>query len=165
MVAKKLSAEKPRSLREEIRQTKPFASPAQEAILSLYRTTDVLQRNFAQIVEPRGISLQQYNVLRILRGAGKEGTPTLDIADRMIEQTPGITRLLDKLEAKQLVRRERCPEDRRQVLCWITPRALQLLNELDKPLADAAEKATKQLTPAELRSLILIMDRLRSPFG
>ena len=80
-----------KTLREEIRQTKPFASPAQEAILGLYRTADLLQRTFAQIVEPRDISLQQYNVLRILRGAGKQGTPTLDIADRMIEKTPGIT--------------------------------------------------------------------------
>src|SRR5579864_6836299 len=69
---------KTRTLREEIRQTKPFASPAQEAILGLYRTADLLQRTFAQIVEPRDISLQQYNVLRILRGAGKQGTPTLD---------------------------------------------------------------------------------------
>ena len=89
---------KPVSLREEIRQTKPFESPTQEAILSVYRTSDVLQRLFVKLVEPHGISLQQYNVLRILRGAGKEGTPTLDIADRMIEKTPGITRLLDKLE-------------------------------------------------------------------
>ncbi len=104
------------SLREEIRQNKPFASPAQEALLALSRTTDLLQRRFAELVEPYGISLQQYNVLRILRGAGQEGTPTLEIADRMIQRTPGITRLLDKLEAKHLVRRKRCPEDRRQVL-------------------------------------------------
>src|ERR1700745_3972622 len=90
------------NLREEIRQTKPFESPAQEAILGIYRTSDMLQRRFAQLVEPHGISLQQYNVLRILRGAGKEGTPTLDIADRMIEKTPGIPRLLVKLEATTL---------------------------------------------------------------
>src|SRR5215468_993641 len=120
---------KPKTLREEIRQSKPFESSAQEAILALYRTTDQLQRRFSKLVEPHGISLQQYNVLRILRGAGKQGTPTLEIADRMIEQTPGITRLLDKLERKKLVRRERCPEDRRQVLCWITKQGLDLLAE------------------------------------
>jgi DNA-binding MarR family transcriptional regulator len=151
-----------RTLREEIRQTKPFSSPAQEAILGLYRTADLLQRTFAQIVEPRDISLQQYNVLRILRGAGKQGTPTLDIADRMIEKTPGITRLLDKLEAKQLVRRERCPDDRRQVLCWITPRGLHLLADLDKPLTSAGEKVAQPLKSSELQTLIALMEKIRN---
>src|SRR3989442_1506877 len=74
---------KPLSLRAEIRQNKPFASPAEEALVALSRTTDLLQRGFAQLVEPYGISPQQYNVLRILRGASQEGTPTLEIADRM----------------------------------------------------------------------------------
>jgi DNA-binding MarR family transcriptional regulator len=156
---------KTRTLREEIRQTKPFASPAQEAILGLYRTADLLQRAFARIVEPRGISLQQYNVLRILRGAGEQGTPTLDIADRMIEKTPGITRLLDKLEAKRLVRRERCPEDRRQVLCWITARGLQLLADLDKPLTSAGEKVAQPLKSSELQTLIALMERIRNHLG
>jgi hypothetical protein len=87
-----LAPRKTKSLRDEIRQSKPFDSPAQEAILALYRTSDMLRRRFSQLVEPHGISLQQYNVLRILRGAGKAGTPTLDIADRMIEMTPGVTR-------------------------------------------------------------------------
>lgn len=151
----------PLNLREEIRQTKPFESPAQEAILGIYRTSDMLQRRFAQLVEPRGISLQQYNVLRILRGAGKEGTPTLDIAQRMIEKTPGITRLLDKLEAKHLVRRKRCPEDRRQVLCWITDAGLNLLSQLDKPLVQSGSSAVECLNQAEIRQLIAILGRLR----
>ena len=153
---------KTRTLREEIRQTKPFETPAQEAILALFRTTDLLQRMFSQLVEPHGISLQQYNVLRILRGAGKEGMPTLDIADRMVEKTPGITRLLDKLEAKQFVRRERCREDRRQVLCWITERGLRLLAELDKPAVSAGSKAMEPLAPDFLRTLILQLERIRS---
>ena len=149
------------SLREEIRQNKPFQSPAHEAILALSRTSDVLQRRFTQLVEPHGISLQQYNVLRILRGAGQEGTPTLEIADRMIQKTPGITRLLDKLEAKQLVRRKRCPEDRRQVLCWITDAGLRLLADLDKPMADSGTRAMESLTTPELRELIAVLERVR----
>jgi MarR family transcriptional regulator, organic hydroperoxide resistance regulator len=153
---------KPKTLRDELRQNKPFESPAQEAILSLFRTTDMLQRMFSQLVEPHGISLQQYNVLRILRGAGKEAIPTLDIADRMVEKTPGITRLLDKLEAKQLVRRERCPEDRRQVLCWITERGLGLLSELDKPAVNAGSKAMEPLTRDGLRSLISNLEKIRA---
>lgn len=153
---------KPRSLREEIRQTKPFDSPEQEAILGLYRTCDVLRRRFAQLAEPHGISLQQYNVLRILRGRGREGLPTLEIADRMIEKAPGITRLLDKLEAKRLVRRRRCPEDRRQVLCWITDPGLSLLAKLDKPLGGAGSRSMELLTRAELRQLISILEKVRA---
>jgi len=155
-------SKKPVSLREEIRQTKPFESPTQEAILSVYRTSDVLQRLFVKLVEPHGISLQQYNVLRILRGAGKEGTPTLDIADRMIEKTPGITRLLDKLEAKHMVRRKRCPEDRRQVLCWITEAGLNLLAELDKPVVQASVTSLQSLTQGELKQLISILEKVRA---
>ncbi|HZE26212.1 MAG TPA: MarR family transcriptional regulator [Terriglobales bacterium] len=158
-------AQKRLSLREEIRQNKPFESPAQEAILALSRTTDLLQRRFAQLVEPHGVSLQQYNVLRILRGAGQQGTPTLEIADRMIQKTPGITRLLDKLEAKHLVRRKRCPEDRRQVLCWITEAGLRLLADLDKPMGDSGAQAMESLTTSELRVLIAGLERVRGGLG
>jgi len=154
---------KAKGLRQEIRQSKPFDSPAQEAILALYRTSDMLRRQFSQLVEPHGISLQQYNVLRILRGAGKTGTPTLDIADRMIEMTPGITRLLDKLEAKKLVRRERCPEDRRQVLCWITESGLRLLADLDKPLAAAGVNSMEPLSMTEQQALIRTLEKIREP--
>ena len=155
-------AGKPKTLREEIRQSRPFESSAQEAILALYRTTDLLQRRFSKLIEPRGISLQQYNVLRILRGAGKQGTPTLEIADRMIQQTPGITRLLDKLERKRLVRRERCPEDRRQVLCWITKDGLELLTELDRPIREIGLRGMEPLTIAEQRALIAMLERVRA---
>jgi len=150
------------SLREEIRQKKPFDSPAQEAILALSRTVDVLQRRFGALVEPRGISLQQYNVLRILRGAGEDGTPTLEIADRMIQRTPGITRLLDKLEAKQLVRRKRCPEDRRQVLCWITNEGMRLLADLDTPLLDSGTQAMHSISASEMKALISLLNRIRA---
>lgn len=156
---------KTKSLRDEIRQSKPFDSAAQEAILALYRTSDMLRRRFSQLVEPHGISLQQYNVLRILRGAGKTGTPTLDIADRMIEMTPGVTRLLDKLESKHLVRRERCPEDRRQVLCWITPQGLRLLAALDAPMAAAGATFMEPLATGEQRALINALAKLRGHLG
>jgi DNA-binding MarR family transcriptional regulator len=164
-VPQKTTFGKAKGLREEIRQSKPFDSPAQEAILALYRTSDMLRRRFTQIVEPHGISLQQYNVLRILRGAGKAGTPTLDIADRMIEMTPGVTRLLDKLETKRLVLRERCPEDRRQVLCWITDPGLRLLAELDKPLAAAGVKSMEPLPAAEQQALIRTLEKIREKLG
>src|SRR3984893_16850032 len=95
------------------------------------RTTDLVRRQIAAFVEPHGITLQQFNVLRILRGAGADGLPTLEVAERMVEQKPGVTRLLDRMEAKELVRRQRCPKDRRQHLCWITPRGLAVLQKID----------------------------------
>src|ERR1700738_3820994 len=109
------------AVQQEIRQRRPFASVAQEAIVALMRTTDLVRRQIAALVEPYGITPQQLNVLRILRGAGADGLPTLDVASRMIEQTPGVTRLLDRLEAKELVRRPRCPHARRKTPCWVTP--------------------------------------------
>ena len=102
-------------LQREIRQGKPFRSRGQEVVVALLRTADLVRRAVSQAVETHDITLQQYNVLRILRGAGDKGLPTLEIADRMIEHAPGVTRLLDRLEAKGLVRRERCREDRRQI--------------------------------------------------
>src|SRR6266545_2488093 len=96
-----------------------FRTREQEAAVGLLRTTDAIRRHFSAIVEPHGITLQQYNVLRILRGAGKKGLPTLEIAQRMIEQTPGITRLIDRLETKNLVERERGATDRRCVFCGL----------------------------------------------
>src|SRR5258706_12493191 len=93
----------PRTIIEELKQTKPFPSKRQEAAVALLRTADVIRRLFGAVVEPKGITVQQYNVLRILRGAGEPGLPTLDIAERMIETTPGITRLIDRLETKKLV--------------------------------------------------------------
>src|SRR5512147_554934 len=130
-------------LQREIRQTRPFPSRGQEVVVALLRTADLVRRILAGVLEPYGITLQQYNVLRILRGAGEQGLPTLEIGERMIEQTPGVTRLLDRLEAKEWVRRERCRDDRRQVLCWLTPAGLGLVERLDEPIdsADAAAVA------------------------
>jgi DNA-binding MarR family transcriptional regulator len=93
-------------------------------VVTLLRRADQLRSLLVQVVEPHGITLQQYNVLRILRGAGAQGLPTLEIAARMIEHSPGITRLLDRLEAKRLVRRRHCPRDRRRVVSQATRRAL-----------------------------------------
>jgi MarR family transcriptional regulator, organic hydroperoxide resistance regulator len=149
-------------LQQEIRQRKPFQSRAQEALLGLLRTTDLLKRQMTAVVEPLGITLQQFNVLRILRGAGDDGLPTLDVAERMVEQTPGITRLLDRLEAKGLVRRQRCPKDRRQHLCWITPAGSELLATLDETTVPAGEHALKGLTEADRIALIGLLDAIRA---
>lgn len=153
------------ALQREIRQRKPFRSSTQEAVLGLLRTTDRVRRALAGVVEPRGVTLQQYNVLRILRGARPEGLPTLEIAARMVEHAPGITRLLDHLEAKALVRRQRRSDDRRQVICRITPAGLRLLAGLDAGLERADESALGMLSRRDLRRLIALLDRIRAGRG
>lgn len=154
--------DEPSRIQREIRQTRPFPSATAEAVVALLRTTDRLRRFLARHIEPHGITLQQYNVLRILRGAGEAGLPTLEIAERMIEAAPGITRLMDRLEAKHLVRRERCRQDRRQILCWITPAGLTLLRGLDAPLAKADRAAMGVLPPASLSRLLRLLDEVRA---
>jgi DNA-binding MarR family transcriptional regulator len=152
----------PSALQHELRQRRPFQSAAHEAVVGLMRTADLIKRQAAAIVEPHGITLQQFNVLRILRGAGDEGLPTLEVAERMIEQTPGITRLLDRLEARELVRRQRCPKDRRQHLCWITGKGLALLEKIDAVASRAPEESLKGLRQKERVALIRLMDAVRA---
>ncbi len=148
-------------LQSELKQTKPFGSKGQEAILGLWRTADQVRRVAARKLEPHGVTLQQYNILRILRGAGKDGIPTLAIGERLIEETPGITRLLDRMEAKQWVRRERCPRDRRQVLCYLTPQGRDLLSGLDSSMSRLDQQTLSMLSEAEIDSLIAILDKIR----
>lgn len=149
-------------LQRELKQNKPFRSVRQEAALSLLRTADLLRRHISRALAPWGITPQQYNILRILRGAGSEGLPTLAIGERLIEQTPGMTRLLDRLEAKRLVRRERCPQDRRQVLCYVTGEGLQLLSEVDPLVASAEYNLLGGVTDEESRALVRMLERIRS---
>jgi DNA-binding MarR family transcriptional regulator len=152
---------RPSRLQKELQQTKPFRSPEQEGVIGIVRTADLIRRSVWRAIEPHGISPQQYNVLRILRGARPESLPTLSIAERMIERTPGITRLLDRLERKHLVKRERCPTDRRQVMCEITAKGLEILATLDGPVARAEDEALGRISAADLGALIRILDAVR----
>lgn len=152
-------------IQQEIKQSRPFDTKAQEATIGLMRTADIVRRAVAEIVEPYGITPQQYNVLRILRGAGADGLPTLEIAGRMIEETPGITRLIDRLETKRLVSRERCHRDRRRVFCRITREGLALLGKLDDPIRHADTLALGSMTSKELTQLISLLDRARDSFS
>src|SRR5215218_8519756 len=125
------------ALQAEIVQRRPFHSIRAEVAVSILRTAALIERHFAQVVASSGITVQQYNVLRILRGAGSEGLPTLVIRDRMIHAAPGITRLLDKLEKAGLARRERTASDRRQVFCYITDQGRAIVDELDEEMREA----------------------------
>jgi DNA-binding MarR family transcriptional regulator len=149
-------------IQREIRQSRPFPSREQECVVALLRTADVVRRRLTEVVETRGVTLQQYNVLRILRGAGEAGLPTLEIATRMIEQAPGVTRLLDRLERQRLVQRQRCRDDRRQVLCRITPQGRERLAALDSPVALADDTSLGALRKGELATLIRLLDAVRA---
>ncbi len=155
----------PSGLQRELKQRRAFRSRQQEGVVALLRTVDLLRRSLAQVIDPHGITLQQYNVLRILRGAGDEGLPTLEIASRMVEHYPGITRLLDRLEAKKLVRRERCPQDRRQVLCHVTAAGLALLATLDDTVHGVDTSFLGTLSTADLERLIRILEDVRTAHG
>ena len=150
------------SLQKEIQQTKPFRSRAQEAALALFRTTDVVRRNISEAIEPAGVTMQQYNVLRILRGAEPDGLNTLTIAERMVERTPGITRMLDRLEKKSWIRRQRGTEDRRCVAVRISAAGLDVLASLDSVVDSADELLIRALTGKELSTLIDMLDRVRA---
>jgi DNA-binding MarR family transcriptional regulator len=151
-----------RQLLQELRQRKPFPSLGQEAVVALLLTAELVRRAIGRTLEPHDITPQQYNVLRILRGAGEDGLPTLEIAERMIEQTPGITRLLERIEGKGLVRRERCREDRRQILCWLTPAGLELVERLDAPVDRANTEAVAGLDREDQERLLRLLDAVRS---
>ena len=150
------------SVGKEIRQGRPFRSPGQEATIALLRTASVVGRAIARVVEPSGLSLAQYNALRIIRGAGAGGIPTLAVRERMIEEGTTITRLVDKLEAAGLIARERSVPDRRQVICVATAAGRRLLDRLD-PLVDAAdEEAMEALGARELTAFVGMLDRVRA---
>ena len=150
------------ALQDEIKQTRPFRSSAEEVVVSVLRTAAVMQRHLSQVVEAHGITIQQYNVLRILRGAGEAGLPTLAIRDRMVEEAAGITRLLDKLEAAGHVVRERCTPDRRQVLCHITPQGVSLIATLDGPMDAANQRAGANLDDEERAQVIELLGAIRA---
>lgn len=139
-----------------------FRSREQQATLCLLRTADAVKRRLAQVIEPHGITPQQYNVLRILRGAGPGGLPTLTIGERMIEQTPGTTRLVDRLERKGLVTRTPCSTDHRRVFCRITDKGLELLMELDEPVNRCDSQTVSALASDDIVSLISLLESVRS---
>ena len=142
------------------REKKPAqAPPARMAYVTLLSTADKVRNSFETVCAPFDITSQQYNVLRILRGAEPEGLPTLTIAERMIERTPGITRMIDRLEAKGLVAREVRPHDRRCVYCRITKKGLSLLKLLDEPVEEFNHSAFRALSETELKQLIALLEK------
>ena len=154
---------RPTSVAEELKQTRPFASSAEEALVSVLRSAAVIRRVLGQRIDPFGISPAQYNVLRILRGAGPEGLPTLAVRDRLVEEAPGITRLIDKLESGKLVRRDRTGKDRRTVRCHITSAGLALLGQADEHVRGVQALVAEGIPEeADRLKLVELLARLRA---
>jgi DNA-binding MarR family transcriptional regulator len=149
-------------LQAEIRQRKPFVSPEEETYLNLVRTADALTRELELLLQPFGLTSTQYNVLRILRGAGEEGATCSGISERLLAFDPDVTRLLDRLEKVQLVQRSRSTTDRRVVMTTITPAGLELLEKLDQPLETLLRQQFRGIGRERLRQLIADLEEIRT---
>ena len=150
-------------LQREIKQTKPFSSKRQELVLQLARTTAVLMHAWDQSLRLRGITATQYNVLRILRGAGAAGLCRHEIAARLITQVPDVSRLRDRMMRAGLVTRTRRVEDRRVVTACITAMGLALLEELDVPSESFADEMLSHFPEAKVDLLIELLEAARTP--
>lgn len=150
------------TLREDLRQNKPFTTIYEEAFLNVARTSARLSDAIDELFKAHGITAAQYNVLRILRGSEPDGLCRNELRDRMITRMPDMTRLLDRMEEAGLVTRSREREDRRMVLTRITTRGLEILDELDGPISENHKAQLGHLSSAELRSLIDLLTAVRN---
>lgn len=140
-----------------------FDSPEQEAFLNLWRTYDRLRAAEDELFSQHDLTPQQYNTLRLLRGEHPNTLPTLALASRLVSHSPDITRLLDKLERRQLIRRRRLPENRRVVQVGITSEGLALLKTLDKPVRQCHERQLGHLPAEDLQKLVQLLQAARQP--
>ena len=152
-------------IRKETRHKKPFRRVEDEAFVNLLRTVDALMQGVAATLKPSGLSPAQYNVLRILRGAGPDGLACREIGERMIAKDPDITRLLDRLEERGLISRSRDRADRRVITTRITDKGLRILKELDKPIEELHVKQLGHLGEQRLRSLVDLLEAARARTG
>jgi DNA-binding MarR family transcriptional regulator len=152
----------PKTLRDELKMAKPFKSLEEEAILSIARTAALIEHAGAEAFKPYGLTITQYNVLRILRGAGDEGLCRNEVGERLVTKVPDVTRLLDRMEAAGLIVRERGGQDRRFVATRITDKALKLLEKIDRELPAMHARQLGRVSQKRLRELISILEEVRS---
>lgn len=151
----------PGKLQKELKQTKPFKSLEEEVILNLARTAEYLVSRGAEVFKQADLTGTQYNALRILRGAGAEGLSCGEIGERMVTTVPDVTRLLDRLEARGLISRERPANNRRVVITRITGQGLRLLVGLDEPVVESHRKLAGHLGKKQLAILNELLEALR----
>lgn len=149
-------------LQHEIHQTKAIRLPEEEATLNIVRTADVLMQALSDVLKPHLLSPTQYNVLRILRGAGGSGASCKEIGVRLVARDPDITRLMDRLEQRGLVTRDRAKQDRRVVTHRLTGAGLDLVNELDRPIEALHYKTMGHMKAPKLRELVRLLEQVRA---
>lgn len=149
-------------LQDELKQSRPFASLAVEVYLNLVRTSELLRGETADLLRERALSAPQYNVLRILRGAGSDGHPCAEIGARMVSRVPDVTRLVDRLEAAGLAERRRSGDDRRVVRVRIKRAGRDLLARIDEPIETLPERQFAALSNAELKTLNNLLTKARA---
>jgi DNA-binding MarR family transcriptional regulator len=140
-----------------------FDSPQQETFLNLWRTYDRLRIEEDRLFAQFELTPQQYNALRVLRGEGEAGLPTLTLAERLVSRAPDITRLLDKLEERGLIRRQRPPGNRRVVEVRITKEGRGLLSALDEPVRRCHARQLGHMRAVDLRRLVELLQDARRP--
>ena len=150
------------SIQEEIKQTKPFSSLEEEALLNIARTFHTVSLPFSNAIQKYDLTGQQYNVLRIMRGAGAQGLPCGEISNRMITCDSDITRLLDRLDKGEYIKRYRPETDRRVVIAQITEKGKEILVELDEPLKELHRKLLGKMKRENLKTLISLLEEVRS---
>ncbi len=150
-------------LAKEIRQTKPFQSLEEEAFLNLGRTYESLGRELAELLKDFRLTPTQYNMLRILAGAGEAGVTCSQAMERMLTADPDVTRLLDRMETQGLIRRERDREDRRVVITRITDHGIDLVKRIDAPLQRFFKQRIGRVGQSDLKELIDTLEALREP--
>lgn len=148
------------ALRDELKKRGPFASVEQEAMLAIMRTSDLLENRLARLLREYGLTLSQYNVLRILRGEAKP-MPCLDVAARMIQVAPAITRVMDQLLTLGLISKTQSTEDRRVFSIELKPAAIKLLSRLDQPVLDLHASLMEGVKKTDLKSLIQTLETVR----
>jgi DNA-binding MarR family transcriptional regulator len=149
--------------RSEVRKSRHFDSLEQEAFLNLWRTYDRLRSKEDETFGRYQLTPQSYNALRLLRGEHPNTLPTLELAARLVSHAPDITRLLDKLQQRGLVERQRPDDNRRMVRVGVTPAGLKLLKELDKPVRDCHRTQLGHLSAEDLKTLIGLLKAARAP--
>lgn len=147
------------ALKTRLRMSK-FESPTQEAILALMVAASELRSNTDRVLAESNLTSEQFNILRILRGAGPDGHPSGEIGCRMIDRAPDITRRLDTLESQGLVTRERSAADKRVMQVRITDKGLALLESIVPKLTAFEAQIAKNLAPDELESLARLCEKL-----
>jgi DNA-binding MarR family transcriptional regulator len=148
-------------LREEIQQGKPFSGIEEETILNIHRTAGYLGHFLHQILKKQGLTDAQYNVLRILRGAGADGLRCTEIGERMVSRDPDITRLLARLQRQRLIERRRDEKDRRVVYTRISPEGLAVLEALDPSVERGLKSLLRHMDHERLGTLVRLLEDVR----